>query len=210
MKEEQTETELKKEAIKILNPSPYSGQFCLLEYSQTKQAANCRDWHGCREGFANVFSIKTESFAFSHPVNAGSKIQEFFSILEDKLRLKKNRTVISQSQALRVSVVYPSLWWRKYYIRRQLFTILLRSATRFDSTNFEEALFSDKYAKGTRPAVEAFIKERLTFMPNKELKKSGWFETFKNGSESLLRRPPRKKEIVQAPEISLDSLTSKE
>lgn len=182
------------QTIKIATPQNYAGQFGVPQYSQTQAGASIPQWHSCRESFSGVFKKGMESFAFSHAPKKGKDIAAFFARFEDQLRLKKNRTFFTLTNKENVLIVRPSLWWRKYLIRRSLFTILLRSAQGYsiDKDNFLEALFSYQYANETKVAIGLFLK-KYTLVEKKSIN-NGWRNTFVNKSEKdvlkILQKPP--------------------
>lgn len=198
------------EKIKITGGTHYAGQFGFPVFSATKTSAAIHNWIGCREVFSHSFKKKIEEFAFSHKKGVGLNIQAFINAFEQKLRLKKNKTLIHLTSSSTVSIVVVPEWWRKYAIRRQLFTILLRAGQNYEpkKDNFEKALYSDPYATATKEAVKSFL-NRHTFCKKNQINHKGWRETFggkkRADIEKILQRPPPKKEIAELPaEINLE------
>ncbi len=148
------------EPIKVATTEKYAGKFGILNYSINQTSAHIPSWMGCREVFAGYFKRKIENFAFSHKAKCGVNVAAFIARFEDKLKLKKNRTLFTLTDKDNIIIVTPSDWWKKYLIRRSLFTILLRAGQTYDveKDNFEKALFSDPYAKETKAALIAFLK----------------------------------------------------
>ena len=197
--------------VKIATKNIYAGQFAVPQWSQTKSGASLPAWYGCRESFQNVFKKDMETFAFSHKPKVSKDVATFISAFEDKLKLKKNRTTFNLTDKENVILVNPSKWWRKYLIRRSLFTILLRAAQNYSikKDNFEEALVSDPYAKATKAAIDLFLK-RYTLVKKKHIN-SGWRNTFLNMKEKkaleILTKPPKKRVVESTipPATSEDS-----
>jgi hypothetical protein len=193
------------EPVKIATTEKYAGKFALLNYSTNNTSAHIPSWVACREVFGGHFTKKTENFAFSHKPKCGINIAAFFARFEDQLKLKKNRTLFTLTDKNNIIIVIPSLWWRKYLVRRSLFTILLRAAQAYviERDNFEDALFSDPYAKETKIALRAFLKGQ-TFAKKKMLLYSGWKATFANKREpevlNILQKPPKKLESTINPD----------
>jgi len=187
---------LKTSRYNIQTKMVYANQFGINYvdiYGLTEQ-----DWFGCREYFAEYFDDKRSYFFFSHKKGETKNIAAFFNIFEKKLKLnKKSRSKFYLSNNSNVTVVNPSRWWRQAEMRRQLFTILLRSAVKYDTKkrNFEEALFSYIYAKQTKAAILRFLKGYTYFKYDQD-----YFEGFRdyfqnapeNELEEILIKPPKK------------------
>lgn len=199
------------QTIKVATSQLYAGSFSMPQWSQTKSGASLPQWYSCRESFQSIFKKNIETIAFSHKPKTGENIATFIRIFEDKLKLKKNRTTFFLTDKNNILLVNPSAWWRKYLIRRSLFTILLRAAQAYDikKDNFEEALYSNDYSRETKAAINLFLK-RYTLVKTAHIN-SGWRNTFRNKGEKkileILIKPPKKR-IVEStipPATSEDS-----
>lgn len=193
------------ERVNVSYHTVYAGAFSKVEFSSKNKEGKLEpyqySWETCREIFADYFTAKLESFYFSHKPNQTENIQKFFVKVEKTLGLKNkdNHTVIKKTDKPNISLIIVPEWWRKYIVRRSLFTILLRSANNYNekenggeiTDNFELALFSDKYAIETKPAVELFMKGN-TFC-KKNTFGYGWRDTFMYpANTSRLIKPPKK------------------
>jgi hypothetical protein len=179
-------------------PTVYSNAFGVLDKTMLEEKNIERyTWYTCRDSFAGVFKKPLEQFPFSHPAGTTKNIEVFFNKLENKLKLKKNRTTFLATDKPNITIVKPSLWWRKYHIRRSLFTILLRAAPKYDieKDNFKETLYTDPYLALTKEAVKQFLKGK-TLAPKKECP-YGWRDAFKDKKTKeeilqILQKPPKK------------------
>ena len=195
--------EIQNEVYKVPKPTQYAGSFCTLDNKGEKQ----NEWHSCRETYAGKFTRQASFMLFSHKPNARDNIQAFFSKVENVLNLKKNRTLVVKTDKPNISKIVVSNWWRKYLVRRQLFTILLRSAQNYKiaDDNFEAALYSDKYASETKAAVAHFMKGN-TFARRTSLS-GGWRDSFSRlGAKDLVKcliRPPAKP-VVEVSAVDLE------
>jgi hypothetical protein len=183
-----------KKPFEVKYPTTYAGAFSKI-YENGSQDS----WQSCREVFAASFTRKCETFLFSHKPNTTAAIQAFFSKIENILKLKKNRTVVIPTTKANISYIQVPDWWRKYLIRRSLFTILLRSGQNYKPQidNFEQALYSDRYANETKEALAAFLSGN-TFCKRASIH-SGWRNTFSqqnaNFVKGVLMRPPQKQVV---------------
>jgi len=174
-----------------IQPSKYQ-KIPQAVYKGSFSQTNHISWVSCREVWSGYFTSKMEEFLFTHKPWAGEKIAEFFELVEKRLKLKKNHTFFETTNLHNVILVKPSGWWRKYRIRRELFTVLLRSAQNYtgNPADFEKALFSYDYAKQTKPAVEKFM-EGFTLMKKSAIR-NGWRDTF-------FKRPDASKDLIKPP-----------
>lgn len=199
------ETEaVKAEEVKPFHVNPpfnYAGAFSVI------QPENKLYWHTCRETFANSFKRAADRIVFSHKPNATENIQAFFSKVENMLKLKRNRTKIMKTDRPNVSYIEVPEWWRKYRVRRSLFTVFLRSAQNYNikKDNFENALFSDHYAKETQAAVLVFLEGNTFCKVSGMSGNAGWRDSFRNKSaksiRDILTKPPMKP-VVEVNEVN--------
>jgi len=112
----------------------------------------------CRERFGRQWDRSTTGFYFKHPVDKGYAVATF---------LKKTEIVLKQSVFSQYALtnrdtilwIEPSEFWMCCRMRRSLLTILVRAGMVYDpkSDNYEEALFTEKWAKPTKTAVMRFL-----------------------------------------------------
>jgi len=139
------------------------------------------NWHGCRESFhEDWLGYKSSDLIYyCHDRNKGQSIGRFIARIESRLGLK-TRTEIGPTQRVNVSWVKVAPWWHQNEARRTFFSIVLRAARRYNPSkrNFNEALYTNKYGKQTRPAIEYFLKGHTRYsFPRYYF--DGWCETFK-------------------------------
>lgn len=153
-------------------------------------------FENCRERFAVHFTEKTEGFFYKHAEDHGQNIAAFIQktelILETDAISKFSST--NRSTILWVS---PSVFWKECYMRRSIFTILLRAAEAYnrDIDNYEDALFSHKYIDATRIAVTRFLYGFTSYtgakcLPNstETVIRSGWLSTFINKKQNEVKK----------------------
>ena len=144
------------------------------------------DWRKCREQFAKLFDENTDGFFFSHPNGCGENIATFLSKTEEVIDASypiKIRSKFCRTNMPYALWIMPSPFWKECSIRRSLMTILLRCGFfyRFDADNYEEALFSDDYAKVTKTAIQRFLFGHIHFVKDDSsflASKSGWRDLF--------------------------------
>jgi hypothetical protein len=146
------------------------------------------DWRKCREQFAKIFTENTEGFFFSHPNACGENVAAFLVKTEDVLGASHKtlpRSKFSKTNMPYALWVSPSDFWKECPMRRSLLTILLRCGFEYrqDLDNYEEALFSDVYAKETQNAVKRFLFGYTRFINGSGIyvtDRHGWRESFIN------------------------------
>ena len=175
------------------NPSPRS--FALFSTATLPDPT----WYTCREQFATPFTNDKKEILFCHNANCDKKIVLFIRKVEEILNFslsEENEKVepIEFCKTTHPHVLYLKIsnFWSSCEMRRQLLTILLRCGQNYNSTtgvdyvenNFEQALWSEIYASGTKNAVMRFlfgfteyINDTKAFnMPNK----IGWYNCWAN------------------------------
>lgn len=150
---------------------PTSSSFCTV--SKGNRRGN---WVHCRESFNYAWNKKNNRIGFSHGQGEREKIAAFLAEAETKLKLRQKSKIIPVKNQDKISIVALAPWWTTSALRRQLITILLRSARNYDlaTKNFNKALLSNRYAKSTAPAVEKFFKGYTKFRKKPIGKKRVW------------------------------------
>ncbi len=143
-------------------------------------------WYKCREQFASFFNNDLESFFFSHPIGLSEHIAAFISKTEDVLNLTYSfkRTSFCKTNRPYALWVSPAPFWRECFLRRSLFTILLRCGFEYreNENNYEQALYSVPYIGETKTAVHRFLFGFTRFAGEKPAK-SGWRDFFRNQNQ---------------------------
>lgn len=85
------------------------------------------------------------------------KINEFFEILEDKLRIQ-DKTIVFYTDNKRYVVLKPSPFWSKTQPNKQLFTLFLRCAAKHYNGDFDKALHNYYYTRVITPVIKALFK----------------------------------------------------
>ena len=171
--------------------TPNAGYFGLeADYNRVNH------WDTCREQFAAKFNENIEGFYFSHKENKGYDIANFLCRFEIVIKSSHDQYNFDFSEYCLTSspcVLYVKLskFWRECFYKRNLFTMLLRCAQNFDSTqnNFDEVLFDEKYKETlyvneTKMAVIRFMFgfTKYTGVPpiigGTTVVKHGWKEEF--------------------------------
>lgn len=167
--------------------APTAGSFSRFSYNSANNTITLADdgdhgegeFESCREIFLDCFfNSKVTQFLFSHPKDKRQNLIDFMNAVEDRLGNKRSRIKILPTARATVSIVYVTQWWRKDDMRRALLTILLRCGRNYnlEADNFQEALYSDKYAKQTKEAVEAFFRGRTVYKGSNAI--DGWVTLF--------------------------------
>ena len=141
----------------VLKRNP--GTFGLLHHDKEVQDTwRHYNWIDCRETFQQR-SKGIKRFLFYHRKNRGRHVAAFIEQVERKLG-KRKFTTFGPTQWDSVIWVKPTAFWSMDDMRRSLFTILLRAGQSYNLTrdNFDAALYSNQYARLTKPAVEKFLK----------------------------------------------------
>jgi hypothetical protein len=115
-------------------------------------------WVYCRDAFQQQTAQGMVEMLFCHKRGMGENVAMFIFRIEEMLK-HKNLTLCGPTNIERFMWIRPAKFWIKQPIRRSLFTALLRAGQKYkpDENNFEEALFSDKYLKTSKPAVRRFL-----------------------------------------------------
>jgi hypothetical protein len=155
----------------------------------------CRRYYSCRDYFQDQkdnAKSNLEEFWFCHGAAVqGQNVAAFFEEVEKRLRVKP-RSKFGPTSRTEIMWVQWSPFWRKYSMRRSLFTALLRAAVAYDptnpETNFDYALRSQYYTRNTKAAVDAFLSGNTVYTGAPHL---GWHDAFQYSQNytALLRKP---------------------
>jgi hypothetical protein len=137
----------------------------------------------CREVFASNWINGDEYILFSHPPKKGKLICDRINKLEKKLNIKFRLTDFGPTQYNNISWIKVSYFWRKSYIKRSLFTALLRGCSRAKNSKYHTIIKNEYVLKDTRKAVDIFFNGN-TRLNSKTRTKSGWRNIF-NGNHNL-------------------------
>src|ERR1700761_7880753 len=99
-----------------------NGNFFLI------QGQEATEMHSCREIFSGYFKSSTAIIGFSFSRINIKNLNEFFTIIEKKLKLKTTQKIKFFATTMK-NVVYIEVptFWRENNTRRQLFTLFLRA-----------------------------------------------------------------------------------
>ena len=117
----------------------------------------------------------------AHKAGHFQRIRTFISIAEEVLGVATSE--VGQTQRKTISYIIPSSFWTECPMRRSLFSILLRAGMSYDG-DFDEALYGNLYASGTKPAIERFFAGCTTYNG----RKTGWVNQFRDRSERQVQR----------------------
>lgn len=175
-------------------PSPTTtsqGYFGIPGATKPNGRIECEKWETCRDRFQKS-GAKLDRFWFR--TIDGPNVSAFMDKVEIQLGLKKKSQFGPTSCPDAIWVRWAP-FWRKYSVRRSLFTALLRVASGYnrEADNYEETLQKDtKYLRNTRPAFDYFM-EGNTVFTNGTLGCPGWKSVFYNKTieqlPNLLRKP---------------------
>jgi len=150
------------------------GQYGILNSSHIKNKEEyfVMEWVQCREQF---LARRVSMFAFNCAKN-GKRLAHFVGLIEAKVGVKKkDRTTFHTTSNSSIIIIKRSPWWNTS-IRKSLFNNLLRCGLKYRiyKNNFEEALYSERYLKDTKPAVERFFQGYT----KSKSRISGWYSQF--------------------------------
>ena len=147
----------------------------------------------CRERFGRQWDEHTKGFYLTHPANKGYSIATFLKKTEIILN-QKEFSEYARTNRDTILWIEPSKFWMSCRMRRSLLTILVRAGIMYDPKrdNYEEALFTEKWAKPTKMAVMRFlygftkyIGPTIEDQPNIESR--GWKYVFENHDEQYTK-----------------------
>lgn len=152
---------------------PDAGQFCKPKGFRSGRY-EAGTWHRCREVWHNYLK-NLNLFFYSHDTGKTRAIAAFMGKIETILDIHP-RSHFGPTQRKTICWVEPSAWWTRLAMRRSLFTILLRAghSYKIDDDNFEQALYSHRYAEETWYAVQRFLAGNTTYTGRRR----GWYNQF--------------------------------
>lgn len=157
-------------------------------------------WEKCREQFSYKFTEVLQGFYFCHVPLEGYNVASFIAKTEEIIGFVDFLHSYASSQFCQtdrenVLWVEPSRFWSKCEMRRQLFTILLRSGMNYNPAinNYEQALWSkdkmgNNYALETQLAIMRFLFGFTQYVNDVVNYKTGWWTTFKDRPEQTVRK----------------------
>lgn len=167
-----------------------NGYFAKIDsYTDTSLTPN--SWQSCRETFQNYLPMT--ALLMCHEPNIGRNIAEFMNIFETRMGHQKI-TVCGPTNWNRVTWIIPAKFWVDKPMRFSLLTALLRAAVRYvpAEENFDKALYSYNYTKGTKAAIEMFMQGRTWYKGDV----NGWYRQFQGvKSEEELKKLLTRKPI---------------
>ncbi len=123
---------------------------------------NYGTFYHCREVFHKVFTEKDKSILYVHAGNLGETIEKFIHLVEELLNIpNKEKSQFFKTQRTTITPIRPAKFWLACPMKRQVFSLLLRSGRNFDivqdNNNIWPALKSSKNTKSVIPALEVFL-----------------------------------------------------
>lgn len=172
-----------KKIAKQVRRKPPRGQFSLDQKEL--------NWVRCREEFFKIFNENQKGLFFSHELNEDVKIKNFIEKTEEILIYGGlqifERSVFLPTNLNFASWIEPSRFWMNCFMKRSLFTILLRCSLNYDGKNYEEALFSLEHTRKTKLAIKRFFYGFTNYSPTcKMIKNKGWVSVFKNKNKDQI------------------------
>lgn len=172
-----------------LPPWNKDGEFGIVRIvtnNDSQQEYQVNRTYNCRETFAKAWSRvitekRSKHICFFVQHRSHINVAKFIKKLEDTLGLK-DRTICRKSKRLVYLIIEPSKWWLQSTIRRSVFTIFLRASRKYDGKSFEKAIYSQKYFRWTKNAVEQFL-EGNTYYRGKS---GNWVNVFLYASKSKI------------------------
>lgn len=140
------------------------------------QQISPRRFYHCRDRFQERF--RHRHILFQHRAGERMGIVRFFNQLEKKLGIaKRDRSKFGPTQVSYITWVRVSPFWMGEFMRRSLFTAMLRAARQYKKkSTFMRAVFSVPYTRSTRDAVKRFLKGYTSY--NGMSGCSGWQHAF--------------------------------
>jgi hypothetical protein len=169
-----------------------SGSFSKVSSAEegTWQAS---DFVYCREYFLDE-SPGIRRMLFYHKKNKSYNIASFMHQIERKLHVQP-RTRFGPTQRATVTWIQVSPFWSTTAMKRSLFTALLRCGANYCWTknNFDEALISIQYTRGTQQALRRFLSGYTRYTG----KQKGWYSQFRWGAGPYYRPEPPSPEHIR-------------
>lgn len=174
------------------------GSFGILGDTVGGNKIECKAWHSCRDYFQDS-NREVKTFLFNiGEYGDGQLISSFIEKVESMLNVKTKTTMGPTNKSKSIWVKW-SPFWRKYSMRRSLFSAFLRCSLDYvekdNDNNFDEIIKKCKYFKGTQGALKYFLEGNTVFVGEGGAGANGWQVVFENQSDesiSLLLRKPVK------------------
>ncbi len=150
-------------------------------------------WYTCREEFGKVFTDSTKGFYFANLNSKPEDVANFIYKTEQILKItnpKIEDSVFSITDRPFALWVSPSAFWNSCFMKRSLFTILLRSGLSYVTSedNYEIALYSDKYASPTSLSIRRFLFGFTEFSTSgNPVGSQGWYYHFNSAKLDTVR-----------------------
>lgn len=146
----------------------------------------------CRERFGRQWDENTKGFYLTHPVNKGYSVATFLKKTEIILKLTEFSEYALTNRD-NILWIEPSKFWMSCRMRRSLLTILVRAGMVYEpkEDNYEEALFTERWAKPTKRAVMRFLYGFTKYIgptiENQNIETRGWKYVFDNHDEQFVK-----------------------
>jgi hypothetical protein len=175
-------------------PSMVHGSFGIPGTVKPDGRIECQKWETCRDRFfTSGANLKIFWYRIGNHVD-GQNVSAFFDKIETILKVKKKSNFGPTSCEGAIWVRWAP-FWRKYSMRRSLFTALLRQSVAYnrDADNYEAVLNKTedyRYLSYTRPAFDHFMQGHTVYTGEGN---RGWQNVFYNKPQNslgpLLRKP---------------------
>ena len=157
--------------------------------------------YSCREEFSYVFRCSTKFVIFNSDISI-TKLNEFFSKIEKKLKLKKSLVFYATNIQGYIAIELNS-FWTENITRRQLFTLFLRAALYY-TDDFDKAINLYHLTRGIKPTINHFLKgnvhptyKRWGLMSgNNAYKANGFYDKFSRRDMAFIKKSLVKKKII--------------
>lgn len=197
------DSSLKKTVLSV-DVSDSEGAFAICDAAPTTDLIN---WQTCREIFAKSFNSCSDAFYFSCSPKNQQSIISFIKLCENILDIKE-KTKVYQTTNEYVILFYPDNFWKDCYVKRSLYTLLLRMGFYHQpSFSWEETMFGEYKGdfntkisankadvQKTKTAIERFFLGFTYFVgtirrqPEYGPWKYGWVEEFQNRNKFEIKK----------------------
>lgn len=200
-----------RQKVLSVDVSDSSGSFAIYD---VKRPEAFLSWHNCREVFAKAFNNSTDGLFLSVTKYDQNHVINFLNICEDILQIDSpTKVFLTTNESILLFIV--SDFWKSCYVKRSLFTLLLRMAFFHDIGNsWEKTMFSSKKPNDNKKIVsnqhdviktEFAIKRfflgytefigQIRSQPEYGPWKYGWVEEFQDRTKSEIKRLLIKKNV---------------
>jgi hypothetical protein len=144
-------------------------------------------WLSCRDKFQEILaSILAGGFIFTHTNSVGRNVADFIHEAEEILQVGAY-TTFQPTGRVDMIWVYPSPFWLSDFLKRSVFTLLLRCGIAYNG-NVEAALGSNIYVQHTKDALARFLSGYTEYKgPNNHPSGHGWLMLFKNANRNKIQ-----------------------